>query len=219
MLAGRMRFRLAAAARLAGAALAYTPVLSGMAAPAPGAAGVTPAPARASASTDYRLAVWPARAPSPDFQLTDCDGHPRTLRDYRGHDVIVFFGFVHCPDACPTELLKLAQSLKRLGPDRAKFQVLFITLDPERDTPAVLKDYVRAFDPGFVGLRGDSAQVDRAAANFNVEYARVPLGADYTIDHSTALYVFDARGNLRLVGSVKTSNADLNHDLAVLASQ
>ncbi len=175
--------------------------------------------ARQSSSSEYRLSVWPQHAPSPDFKLTDFDGRPRTLADYRGHVVVVFFGFVRCPDACPAELFKLALVMKQLGELSEQVRVLFVTLDPERDTPTVLKSYLTAFDPRFVGLRGTNGQIERAAANFYVEYARVGTGADYTLDHSTSTFVLDGGGHLRLVGGMTTNVADFAHDLTALAMQ
>jgi protein SCO1/2 len=168
-------------------------------------------------SIEYRLARWPQRAHSPEFRLVDFDGRPRTLADYRGRIVVIFFGFVRCPDACPAELFKLAQVMKQLGQLSEQVQVLFITLDPERDTPTLLKSYVTAFDPRFVGLRGTTAQIDQAATSFNVQYARVTVGTDYSIDHSTGTFVFDATGRLRLVGAIDTSVGDFAHDLTALA--
>jgi protein SCO1 len=166
-----------------------------------------------------RLAVWPQGAGSPTFQLRDTEGVPRTLRDYRGQIVVVFFGFMHCPDACPAGLFMLAQVMKQLRQGAAHVQVLFISLDPERDTPPSLKRYVSAFDPRFIGLTGTSAQVDQAATSFNVQYARVPLGNDYTIDHSTGVFVFDGAGRLRLVGAANSPVADFVHDIAALAAE
>lgn len=165
-----------------------------------------------------RLAVWPQGAGSPDFQLLDTQGTPRTLRDYHDRIVVIFFGFMHCPDACPAGLFKLAQVMKQLGPLAAQVQVLFITLDPERDTPSSLESYVSAFDSRFIGLTGSSAQIDTAASGFNVQYARVPLGNDYTIDHSTGIFIFDGAGHLRLVGSTNSAVADLVHDISALLS-
>ena len=165
------------------------------------------------------LAIWPQGAGSPAFELLDTDGVPRTLGDYRGRIVVIFFGFLHCPDACPAGLFKLAQVMKQLGQGAAQVQVLFITLDPERDTPLSLKRYVSAFDPRFVGLTGTSAQVDQAASRFNVQYARVSLGNDYTIDHSTGIFVFDGAGRLRLVGAANAPVADFVHDIAGLAAE
>lgn len=166
-----------------------------------------------------RLIDWPQGAGSPAFRLVDTEGVPRTLRDYRGHVVVIYFGFLRCPDACPAGLLKLAQVMKQLGPVAAQVQVLFVTLDPERDTPASLKSYVSAFDPRFIGLTGTSAQVDEVASGFNVQYARVPVGNDYTIDHSTATFLFDSVGRLRRIGAANASVADLAHDITALAAE
>jgi protein SCO1 len=179
----------------------------------PPATSVPPPPA------DFRLAVWPQRAESPALRLLDFDGRPRQLADYRGRVLVIFFGFVRCPDACPAELFKLALAMKRLGPLSEHVQVLFVTLDPERDTPQVLKSYVTAFDPRFVGLTGSSAEIDRAAMSFYVEYARVGRGADYSIDHSTSTFVLDAHGRLRLVGTLDTAVDDWVHDLGLVAAE
>jgi protein SCO1 len=167
----------------------------------------------------YRLTPWPAGTPSPGFTLRDASGHRRTLGDYRGRVVVVFFGFLHCPDACPTELYKLAQVVHALGPMPHAPQILFITLDPERDAPAQLASYVTSFNPAFVGLTGSAQQIQRAADSFGVQFARVVQGADYTIDHSTATYLFDGHGQLRLVAPLSASAADLGHDLQALARE
>jgi protein SCO1/2 len=166
-----------------------------------------------------RLAIWPQGAGSPAFELLDTEGLPRTLRDYRGQIVVIFFGFMHCPDACPAGLFKLAQVMKQLGQVAAHVQVLFITLDPERDTPPSLKSYVSAFDPRFVGLTGTSGQIDQAASGFNVQYARVPLADGYTIDHSIGIFIFDAAGHLRLIGANNSPVADFVHDITALAAE
>jgi len=179
----------------------------------------TPASAVQPLPADFRLAVWPPRAESPALRLFDFDGRPRQLADYRGRVLVIFFGFVRCPDACPAELFKLAQAMKRLGPMSEHMQVLFVTLDPERDTPQVLKSYVTAFDPRFVGLTGSTADIDRAAMSFYVEYARVGRGADYSIDHSTSTFVLDAHGRLRLVGTLDTTVDDWVHDLRLVAAE
>jgi protein SCO1/2 len=167
---------------------------------------------------DYRLAPWTLPARSPDFQLVDFDGRPRTMADYRGRIVVIFFGFLSCPEACPTELLKLALVMKQLGPASARVQVLFITLDPERDSRAALKGFVTGFDSRFIGLTGTNAQIDQAASSFNVQYARVAAGKDYTIDHSTATFVLDAAGRLRLIGASEAKVEDFVHDIATLAA-
>ncbi len=175
--------------------------------------------ANGASAESFRLAVWPAAMPSPDFRLRDEDDRVRSLQDYRGRVVLMFFGFLRCPDACPAEMLKYELMMRQLGTARDRVQVLFVTLDPERDTPVELKTYVHAFDPSFIGLTGDPAQIDEAAKEFNVQYARVAVGRDYTINHSTATYVFDRAGHLRLLGSSSTTVADFTHDVAILAGQ
>jgi protein SCO1 len=182
------------------------------------AAGPATSAGSVGLADNYRLAVWPPHAESPQFNLKDAGGRPRSLADFRGRVVVLFFGFVHCPDACPTELFKLALVMKKLGTVGDRIQVLFITLDPERDTPALLKSYVSAFDPRFVALTGTNPEIDAAAASFFVQYARVGTGADYSIDHSTSTYVIDAAGRLRLIGGLKTTAGDYAHDLAMLAA-
>ena len=202
------KLRAFAALSVLGAVLCVTapPLLAG--------ASATAAPA-----LEYRLAQWPQRGRTPDFSLLDVEGRTRTLADYRGRIVILFFGFVRCPDACPAELFKLSLVMKKLGALGARTQVLFVTLDPQRDTPQILKKYVFAFDPRFVALSGSPAQVDRAASSFFVRYARVGSGSDYTIDHSAESFVIDAQGRLRLVGTLDTSVDDFVHDLSLLAHQ
>jgi protein SCO1/2 len=182
-------------------------------------AGAPPETAAPPRTAGFRMAVWPQRAESPELRLFDFDGRSRRLADYRGRVLVIFFGFVRCPDACPAELFKLALAMKRLGPLRDRMQVLFVTLDPERDTPQILKSYVTAFDPRFIGLTGSTADIDRAAGSFYVEYARVGQGADYSIDHSTSTFVVDADGRLRLVGTLDATVDDWVHDLAAVAEQ
>jgi protein SCO1/2 len=135
-----------------------------------------------------------------DFELTDHTGKRRTLADYRGKVVALFFGFAQCPDVCPTTLSDLAQVKKDLGADGDKFQVLFITLDPERDTQEVLASFVPAFDPSFVALRGSREEINKVAKDFKV-FAQKVAGKDsgnYTIDHTAATYVYDTQGRVRL---------------------
>ncbi len=134
------------------------------------------------------------------FSLTDHHGQKRSLDDFRGKVVLVFFGFTHCPDVCPTTLSEMAGIMKSLGPDAHRLQVLFITLDPARDTPALLADFVPAFDPSFIGLTGDQASIDAVAKDFKVFAQKVPGkdGQSYTIDHTAGSYVFDRHGRIRL---------------------
>ncbi len=134
------------------------------------------------------------------FALTDHNGKPRTLADFSGKAVVVFFGYTRCPDVCPTTMVEMKEVLRKLGSEAAKVQVLFVTLDPERDTQQVLAQYVPAFDPRFLGLYGDSATTAKTAKDFKVFYEKRPGSSpgSYTIDHTAASYVFDPKGRLRL---------------------
>ncbi len=137
------------------------------------------------------------------FELTDHTGRRRTLADFRGKVVMVFFGFTSCPDACPTAMAEMAQVVDRLGPDGARVQALFITVDPERDTADVLAKYVPAFHPSFIGLRGTPEETARAAKEFKVYYrANKPepgaASKHYLVDHTAAIFVLDPRGKPRL---------------------
>lgn len=135
-----------------------------------------------------------------EFSLTDHAGARRTLADYRGKLVVVFFGFTQCPDVCPTTLSDMAEVKKRLGKDGDAVQVIFITVDPERDTPQLLAQYVPGFDPTFVGLRGSPEETAVVAKEFKVFYQKVPgrTETSYTIDHTAGSYVFDRDGKIRL---------------------
>jgi len=132
--------------------------------------------------------------------LTDHHGQPRTLADFRGKAVILFFGYTSCPDVCPTALARFAEAMKQLSADAARVQVLFVTLDPARDTPAKLAAYVPWFDPSFLGLYGDDAATAAAAREFKVFYAKKETGGGmaYVLDHSAGAYVFDPAGRIRL---------------------
>lgn len=152
------------------------------------------------------------------LSLTDHTGVPRTLADYRGQVVVLFFGYTQCPDVCPTTLATMADVMKRLGSDADRVRVLFVTVDPERDTPAVLGPYVTAFDPRFVGLYGDAEATGRAAREFKVFYSRAagPSPGVYTIDHTAASYVLDPAGRLRLYVRHAASADDILADLRTL---
>jgi protein SCO1 len=167
----------------------------------------------------FRLAPWPNQVATPRFELQDVDGHPRTLESFAGSVVVVYFGFLSCPDECPTTLLKLSSVMKQLEATRRPVTVLFVTLDPEHDSPQALQAYVRAFDPRFIALTGSRAAVNRAAAAFFVQHARITRAGSETIDHSTGLFLLDARGRLRAVGSTQSKTEDLLHDLRLLAVQ
>ena len=153
-----------------------------------------------------------------ELALTGHDGKPRTLADFRGKAVVLFFGYTHCPDICPTTLVDMAEAMKKLGKDAARVQVLFVTVDPERDTPEVLAKYVPAFDPTFLGLSGDAAATQRAAQEFKIFYEKRPgsTPSSYTIDHSGQSYVIDPQGRLRLFVRHERIALDLADDLRVL---
>jgi protein SCO1/2 len=135
-----------------------------------------------------------------DFALTDHAGKARTLADFRGKAVVLFFGYTQCPDVCPTTLAALAEVMRQLGPDAAGVQVLFVTVDPERDTQELLASYVTAFDPSFLALRGDAEATARTAKEFKILYQKQPgrTPGSYTVDHSAGTFIFDAQGRLRL---------------------
>jgi protein SCO1 len=156
-----------------------------------------------------------------DFDLVDHDAKPRHLSDFRGKLVALFFGYTHCPDVCPTTMADLAKALKLLGPLGGDVQVLFVTLDPERDTAEVLKRYVPSFNPGFMGLRGDKAATDKVAADFKIFFAKQESGSKsgYTIDHSAGVYVFDRKGDLRLYLNHGQSAKDIAHDFGLLLKE
>jgi protein SCO1/2 len=134
------------------------------------------------------------------FALTDHNGKPRTLADFKGKVVVVFFGYTQCPDVCPTTLSELAGIKKALGSDAERLQVIFITLDPQRDTPELMAGFVPAFDSSFLGLWGEQALIDKVAKDFKVFAQKVPSkdSKSYTIDHTAGSYVFDDQGHIRL---------------------
>ena len=134
------------------------------------------------------------------FALTDHNGKPRTLANFKGKVVVVFFGYTTCPDVCPTTLSELAGIKKALGSEAERLQVIFITLDPQRDTPELMAGFVPAFDSSFLGLWGEQAVIDKVAKDFKVFAQKVPSkdSKSYTIDHTAGSYVFDDQGRIRL---------------------
>ncbi len=154
----------------------------------------------------------------PDFRLIDHNGTPRSLADFRGKVVTMFFGFTHCPDVCPTTLSDMAHALKALGPDAQRVQVLFVTVDPKRDTPELLKSYVPAFHPSFLGLHGDAAAIAKVTKDFKIYAAERPgrTPESYTVDHSAQTLVFDATGRLRLMLAYGTPGEKIAADLKIL---
>jgi len=129
---------------------------------------------------------------------------------------VLFFGYTQCPDACPTALARAAEVRKQLGSDGDKVQVVFVTLDPERDTDVLMREYTSAFDPSFLGLRGDQAATRKVAEEFRVFYQRVPSGSSYTLDHSVLNYVFDPKGRLRLLWRPDETAVQCVSDLRIL---
>ncbi len=154
-----------------------------------------------------------------DFRLTAHDGKTRTLADFKGKAVVVFFGYTHCPDFCPTTLAEMAEALKRLGDDAKDVQVLFVSLDPERDTLEVLARYVPTFHPSFLGLTGSAEDLAAVAKEFKTVYQKQGEGGNYTLDHSTGTYVYDQDGRLRLYVSYGQGADVLAHDLKILLAE
>ncbi len=152
--------------------------------------------------------------------LTDHTGKPRTLADFKGKVVVLFFGYTQCPDVCPTTLAEMAKIVKELGPDGDKVQVLFVSVDPERDTRALLAQYVTAFNPTFLGLSGDAAATKNAAKEFKIYVQKQPTkdGA-YTVDHSAGTFILDQQGQLRLFAQHGAGAPALLGDIKTLLAQ
>jgi protein SCO1 len=155
------------------------------------------------------------------LNLPDADGRMRSLADFKGRVTLVFFGFTQCPDVCPSTLGEIASVKQELGPAGADVQAVFVTVDPERDTPEVLKAYVAAFDPGFVALRGSLEQTREAAKHFKVFFEQRPgkTPQSYTIDHTAAAFVFDRQGRVRLFTRYGSGPQALKHDLQILLAE
>jgi protein SCO1/2 len=153
-----------------------------------------------------------------DFKLADHNGQQRTLADFRGKVVVIFFGFAQCPDVCPTAMAELAEVKRLLGADAGKLQGLFITLDPERDTPEVLKAYMGNFDPAFLALRPEAQELPDLAKHFKIFYKKNEgkTAGSYTLDHTAASYVFDPQGRVRLYTRHGMGPAALSEDLKIL---
>ena len=152
------------------------------------------------------------------FALTDQNGKPRTLQEFGGKVVVVFFGFTQCPDVCPTAMAELAEVKKLLGPDGDKLQAVFITVDPERDTPDVLKAYMGNFDPTFIALRPTLAELPDFAKSYKVFYKKVEgkTASSYSMDHSAGSYVYDAKGQIRLYNRYGSGAEALASDIKLL---
>ena len=153
-----------------------------------------------------------------DFALTDQNGKARTLADFKGKAVVVFFGYTQCPDVCPTTMAEMADVMKQLGDQANQVQVLFVTVDPERDTQALLAAYVPNFDARFLGLYGDQAATEKVAKDFKVFYQKVPgkTPSSYSVDHTAGSYVFDKQGRIRLFLRHGQGPEPITHDLKIL---
>jgi protein SCO1 len=153
-----------------------------------------------------------------NFQLADADGKVRTLADFKGKVVVLFFGYAQCPDVCPTTMTEMAQVKQQLGKDADKLQVLFVTVDPARDTPIVMKAYMGAFDPSFVALIPTPEQLAATAKDFKVYYKKVEgsTPTSYSMDHSAASYIYDTNGQLRLYARYGAGVAPMVADIRTL---
>ena len=149
------------------------------------------------------------------LSLTDHTGKSRTLNDFKGKAIALFFGYTHCPDVCPTTMLSLKQTMKLLGSRAGELQVLFVTLDPERDTQAVLAQFIPSFDSRFMGLRGSVDEIAATTKAFKVYSSKVPSESrgGYTVDHSAGIYVFDKSGKIRLYVDYGETPADMASDI------
>lgn len=156
-----------------------------------------------------------------DFRLTDHNGKTRTLGEFRGKVVVMFFGYTQCPDVCPTTMLEMKAVMQQLGADARRVQMLFVTVDPERDTQELLSSYVPAFDPSFIGLYGDLETTAKTAKEFRVFYQKQPgsTPSNYTVDHTAGSYVFDPQGRVRLFARYGDGGESLAADLRALLKQ
>jgi len=152
------------------------------------------------------------------LELPDAEGKLRSLGEFKGKVVVVFFGYTQCPDVCPTTMAELSQVKRSLGDDGARLQGIFVTVDPERDTGTVLKAYVDNFNAGFVGLRGSAEQTQQVAREFKVFFAKVPgkTESSYTIDHTAGAYIFDPQGRIRLFSRHGAGTKALEDDIRAL---
>jgi protein SCO1/2 len=156
----------------------------------------------------------PAAAIGGPFRLIDQDGKPFTDQDLKGKSFLVFFGFTHCPDICPTTLFEISEIMSNLGRDADRTAAVFITVDPERDTPATMKDYMSSFDPRLHGLTGDPADIAAVAKAYRVYYRKVPLdGGDYTMDHTAIVYLMDKQGRFVSPFNMRRSAEDAAAEL------
>jgi protein SCO1/2 len=168
----------------------------------------------------FKLTDISGHMPTLDFKLTDDRGKAVSGADYRGKVVLLYFGYTHCPDVCPLTLAQLHVVMQRLGKLADGARILFVSVDPTRDTPPVLHAYVNAFDPRVVGLTGDPRVVEALVKRYRSSFTREPASSDgnYEVSHSSAIYVFDGGGNARVLSTPTDTQDDLVHDLHLLLS-
>lgn len=166
----------------------------------------------------FKLTSIRGHMPDLQFQLTDDSGKTVTAADYRGKVVLLYFGYTHCPDVCPLTLAHLHVAMQQLGRQADDVRILFVSVDPVRDTPAALHAYVNAFDKRVVGLTGSPAAIEALSKRYRAAFTREPSGTDgnYEVSHSSAIYVFDRAGHARVLSTPVTPQADLVHDLKLL---
>lgn len=169
---------------------------------------------------DWRLTNVSGHMPDLDFHLVDDHGKSVSGQDYRGKVVLLYFGYTHCPDVCPLTLAQLHVVMQRLGPLADGARILFVSVDPARDTPEVMHAYVNAFDPRAVGLSGTPREVEALSKRYRSAFTREPDRADgqYEVTHSSAIYLFDGEGKARLLSTPNNSQDDMVHDLHLLLS-
>jgi protein SCO1/2 len=168
----------------------------------------------------FKLTDISGHMPALDFKLTDDQGKAVSGADYRGKVVLLYFGYTHCPDVCPLTLAQLHVVMQRLGTLADGARILFVSVDPTRDTPAVLHAYVHAFDPRAVGLTGDPRVIEALVKRYRSAFTREPASSDgnYEVSHSSAIYIFDRGGNARVLSTPTDTQDDLVHDLHLLLS-
>jgi protein SCO1/2 len=204
MMAMRMRMRVLGAAAL---------LLVAAGCSDKGSSGVAGGPKASFKSIDITGAEYARK-----LELPDAEGKPRNLAEFKGKVVVVFFGYTQCPDVCPTTMAELSQVKRALGQDGERLQGVFVTVDPERDTAAVLKAYVDNFNAGFVGLRGNAEQTQAVSREFKVFFAKVPgkTETSYTVDHTAGAYIFDTQGRIRLFSRYGAGPKALEDDIRAL---
>ena len=169
-----------------------------------------------AAAAGLRSGAFEPPRPAPDFALRAADGAVFRLSQYRGHVIILTFGYTRCPDVCPTILAELSQVRARIGEAATQVQVVYVTVDPERDSPERLATYTRVFDRTFLGVGGSADELQRVWTAYGISVTRRPLGDTYAVHHTAAVFLIDRRGRLRVLAPFGTAVADIAHDVSAL---